>query len=197
MHLPLYKILKNGIKVELDYMHLEEQEEVRKLLNVVILEGQTYPQKKPLSPSEFAAYWLNQDAFVVRTDAESATQQLKEILGAFYLKPNFPGRCCHICNAGFIVQPGKRGLGIGRFMGEAMLSIAASVGYEGVIFNLVFATNIASIQLWKSLGFQIIGQIPAAVKLDIQQVDALIMYRKLGIGGYGLGIGRESVNSEQ
>ncbi|PMB15244.1 GNAT family N-acetyltransferase [Fischerella thermalis CCMEE 5282] len=187
MQLPLYKILKNGIKVELDYMHPEEQEEVRKLLNVVILEGQTYPQKQPLSPSEFAAYWLTQDAFVVRTAAESATHQAKEILGAFYLRPNFPGRCSHICNAGFIVQPGKRGLGIGRFMGEAMLSIAASLGYEGVVFNLVFATNIASIQLWKSLGFQIIGQIPAAVKLDVQQVDALIMYRGLRNRGSDIG----------
>ncbi len=179
MQLPLYKTLRNGIKVELDSMHPEEQEEVRKLLNVVILEGQTYPQKQPLSPSEFAAYWLNQDAFVVRPTAEYATQQPKEIWGAFYLKPNFPGRCSHICNAGFIVQPGKRGLGIGRFMGEQMLSIAASLGYEAVMFNLVFATNIASIQLWQSLGFQIIGQIPEAVKLDTQQVDALMMYRNL------------------
>ncbi|MGJ5675458.1 MAG: N-acetyltransferase family protein [Nostochopsis sp.] len=180
MQLPLYKSLKNGIKVELDYMHPEEQEEVRKLLNLVILEGKTYPQKQPLSPSEFAAFWLNQDAFVVKRAAESATLQSKEIWGAFYLKPNFPGRCSHICNAGFIVQPDKRGLGIGRFMGESMLSIAASLGYEGVIFNLVFANNIASIHLWKSLGFQTIGQIPRAVKLDTQQVDALIMYRELG-----------------
>ncbi|RAM48962.1 MAG: GNAT family N-acetyltransferase, partial [Hapalosiphonaceae cyanobacterium JJU2] len=113
MQLPLYKSLKNNIKVELDYMHPEEQEEVRKLLNVVISEGQTYPQKQPLSPSEFAAYWLNQDAFVIRTTTKYTTQQPKEIWGGFYLKPNFPGRCSHICNAGFIVQPDKRGLGKG------------------------------------------------------------------------------------
>ncbi|BAZ68370.1 GCN5-related N-acetyltransferase [Fischerella sp. NIES-4106] len=47
MQLPLYKNLKNRIKVELDYMHPEEQEEVRKLLNVVILEGKTYPKNNP------------------------------------------------------------------------------------------------------------------------------------------------------
>jgi hypothetical protein len=47
MQLPLYKFLKNGIKVELKYMHPEEQEELRKLLNVVILEGQTYPKNNP------------------------------------------------------------------------------------------------------------------------------------------------------
>lgn len=180
MQLPLYKILKNGIEVELDYMHKKEQEEVRELLNLTLAEGNTYPQKQPLSPSEFAAYWLNHQAFVVRSFGESTTQAPNEVLGAFYLKPNFPGRCSHICNAGFIVQPQKRGLGIGRFMGEAMLLIAASLGYEAVMFNLVFSTNIASIRLWQSLGFQTIGRIPGAVKLDTQQViDALMMYRQL------------------
>jgi hypothetical protein len=84
MQLPLYKILKNGIKVELDYMHKKEQEEVRELLNMTIAEGNTYPQKQPLSPSEFAAYWLNHQAFVVRSFGESTTQAPNEILGAFW-----------------------------------------------------------------------------------------------------------------
>jgi ribosomal protein S18 acetylase RimI-like enzyme len=60
-------------------------------------------------------------------------------------------------------------------MGEAMLLIAASLDYEAVMFNLVFETNIPSITLWQSLGFEIIGRIPQAVKLVRQQViDALI-----------------------
>jgi ribosomal protein S18 acetylase RimI-like enzyme len=180
MHFPLFQVLKNGLKVELDYMHSQEEEVVRALLNSVILEGKTYPQKQPLSPAEFSAYWLSKDAFVVRSSAIEATNKPKEIFGAFYLKPNFPGRCSHICNAGFIVQPGLRGQGIGRFMGEAMLLIAANLGYEAVMFNLVFETNIPSITLWQSLGFDILGRIPGAAKLENGQVvDALMMYRAL------------------
>ncbi|MEH2270771.1 MAG: N-acetyltransferase [Nostoc sp.] len=180
MNFPLIKVLKNGILVELDYMHPQEQEIVRTLLNVVIVEGKTYPQNQPLSPTEFSAYWLSKDAFVVRTSVVDPTHKPKEILGAFYLKPNFPGRCSHICNAGFIVQPGLRGQGLGRFMGEAMLSIAANLGYEAVMFNLVFETNIPSITLWQSLGFEIIGRIPGAAKLENGQVvDALILYHTL------------------
>jgi L-amino acid N-acyltransferase YncA len=180
MQFPLYQVTKNGIKVELDYMHPQEQEVVRALLNIVIIEGKTYPQKQPLSPAEFAAYWLSQDAFVVRAVEQSNTHQHKEILGAFYLKPNFPGRCSHICNAGFIVQPQLRGQGIGKFMGEAMLAIATSLGYEAVMFNLIFETNIPSITLWQTLGFEIIGRIPQAAKLaDGQVVEALMMYRAL------------------
>lgn len=67
------------------------------------------------------------------------------------------------------------------WMGEAMLLIAANLGYEAVMFNLVFETNIPSITLWQSLGFEIIGQIGRAAKLkDEQVVDALMMYRALG-----------------
>ena len=75
-----------------------------------------------------------------------------------------------------------RGHGIGRFMGETMLLIAASLAYQAVMFNLVFETNIPSIRLWQSLGFQTIGRIPAAVELDDGlYIDALVMYRRLGI----------------
>lgn len=68
-----------------------------------------------------------------------------------------------------------RGQGVGRLMGETMLKIAASLGLRAVMFNLVLATNIPSIRLWQSLGFEIIGPIPLSVKLVRQQViDALI-----------------------
>lgn len=28
------------------------------------------------------------------------------VAGCFYVKPNFPGRCSHVCNGGFIVRWG-------------------------------------------------------------------------------------------
>lgn len=182
--LPIHKVLKNCAKIELDSMRDGEKEAVRVLLNSVIVEGQTYPQEKPLNESEFAAYWLIGDAFVVRAiddnNTSSSGDVSGEVLGAFYLKPNFPGRSSHICNAGFIVQRGHRGRGIGRIMGETMLEIAASRGYQAVMFNLVFETNTRSLNLWQSLGFQTIGRIPGAARLgDGQVVDALILYLTL------------------
>jgi hypothetical protein len=47
MHLPVRQQLNNGITVELDWMHLQEQEQVRALFNAVVIEGKTYPQDKP------------------------------------------------------------------------------------------------------------------------------------------------------
>lgn len=180
MQLPAFKTLKN-MTIALDWMQPSEREIVRSLLNTVVMEGQTYPQSQPLTEAEFAAYWLVRDAFVVRrVEASDRSQMTGEILGAFYLKPNFPGRCSHICNAGFIVQPTARGSGIGRFMGEAMLAIAPTRGYEAVMFNLVFATNLPSLKLWESLGFTTIGCIPNAVRMEgDRKVDACILYRSL------------------
>ncbi len=180
MELPVYKSLKNGTKVKLDYMHRQEIEQVRTLLNTVIREGKSYPQKQPLTELEFKAYWLLGDAFVVKAHYQSQQFHPEEIIAAFYIKPNFPGRCSHICNAGFIVQSQMRGQGIGRIMGETMLFIAGDLGYKAVMFNLVFETNIPSIRLWESLGFQTIGRIPAALELEQNSyIDALMMYRQL------------------
>lgn len=83
MDFPIVKVIKNNIKVELDYIHPQEQEVVRALLNVVIVEGKTYPQRQPLSQAEFSTYWLSKDAFVVRTSVLDATHKPKEILGRF------------------------------------------------------------------------------------------------------------------
>lgn len=162
-------------------MRPHEFETVRALLNEIVLEGTSYPQIEPLTPEAFTNYWLKGDAFVVRLQStDGATSLVEPIVGAFYLKPNFPGRCSHICNAGFIVAPVMRGQGLGRLMGEAMLELARDRSYRAVMYNLIFATNVASLRLWQSLGFQEIGRIPGGAQLpDDQYVDAIMLYKPL------------------
>lgn len=172
IHLPIQESLPTGIQVELDFIHPQEQEQVRALVNRAIAEGLSFAQDRPLSPAEFAADWLAGDGFVARADGE--------VLGAFNLKPNFSGRCSHIATAGFVVQPAFRGRGLGQRLGARMLEIASWRGYTAVMFNLVFDSQKSSIPLWRSLGFSTIGRIPQAARLaDGQGVDAYIMYRSL------------------
>ena len=52
MRLPIQRVLKNGIAVEVDEMRSDEQEPVRSLLNQIVLAGITYPQSQPLSEPE-------------------------------------------------------------------------------------------------------------------------------------------------
>lgn len=168
--------------VTLDEMRPDESEAVRALFNTVIHEGDSYPQMVPLTPEGFADYWLKGDAFVVRLsqEMEAVSKQLSAIVGAFYIKPNFPGRCSHICNAGFIVAPEMRGQGLGRIMGEVMLLLARDRGYRAVMYNLVFETNAPSLKIWESLGFQSIGRIPDAAHIaNGRYVDAIMLYKSL------------------
>ena len=163
-------------------MRSQETETVRAMLNQVVAEGVSYPHAEPLTVDAFTAYWLKGEAFVVRLlDKASLNPSTSgQIVGAFYLKPNFPGRCSHIANAGFIVAPELRGQGLGRWMGETMLQLARDRGYRAVMYNLVFATNVPSLKLWESLGFKEIGRIPEGVYLpNGQYVDAIMLRRSL------------------
>jgi len=47
-------------------------------------------------------------------------------------------------------------------MALAFLTIAPLLGYKASMFNLVFESNTASVNLWRSLGFREIGKIPNA-----------------------------------
>lgn len=76
------------------------------LLNHELEDGRSWPFESSLSLDGFRAYFLSHAAFVVRTvKAEEETEgDGDRVLGAFYIKPNFPGRCAHICNGGFITR---------------------------------------------------------------------------------------------
>lgn len=99
------------------------------------------------------------------------------VMGTFYVKPNYPGRSSHICNAGFLVSPSHRGVGVGRLLGEAYLDYAPKLGYEYSVFNLVYETNVASTKIWDALGFEKIGRIPGAGNLKSfpgRRIDAIV-----------------------
>lgn len=172
MDLPDPLILPEGTLLLLD-MHTDADDpSVGALLNGVIAEGNSYPQHTALDPEGFRRYWRSHRAYVVRSG--------ETIAGAFYLRPNHPGRCSQIANGGFIVAPTWRGRGLGRCMGEAALTLARAEGFRAMQFNLVFAGNTASLRLWHSLGFEVIGRIPEAVQLDNGAFeDALLLHRRL------------------
>lgn len=132
--------------------------------NYVIEEGQTYPHYLPMTYGQFLAYLFEGMAAVLvngdfnKDDFDKPVEFWdQKYLGHFYIKPNYIGRCSHVCNAGFIVNHKVRGLGLGKEMGKKYLEWAPKLGYVYSVFNLVFETNIASKKIWDSLGFEQIG----------------------------------------
>ncbi|PYH46533.1 GNAT family N-acetyltransferase [Aspergillus saccharolyticus JOP 1030-1] len=166
-----------------EYLHREFSHE--------ILRGSTYPMETPMDLTTYRDYWFGTFAVVALVDDEEITpgegglvegrDWEKVCLGTFYIKPNYPGRCSHVCNAGFFTTPAARGRGVGNVMGETYLEFAPKLGYKYSVFNLVFANNTASIRIWEKLGFQVIGRVPRAARLANSEelVDALIIGRDL------------------
>ena len=76
----------------------------------------------------------------------------------------------------FLVPAATRGRGSGRHLALAFLYFAPKLGYKSSIFNLVFATNIASIRLWEKLGFERVGIVKGAGSLKgyTELIDAYI-----------------------
>ncbi|XP_052068806.1 uncharacterized protein LOC127708049 [Mytilus californianus] len=174
-YLPKNGILKNGIAVTLDWYKEADERELFEILRYIVHEeGDSYPQDEMSTLEDFRSYYLSHDVFVCKIITTG------ELIGGFYVKPNFPGRCSHICNAGFIVKASSRGYGAGTFMAEAYLQIARDLGYLGSFFNLVFVSNESSVKLWRKLGFTEIGRVPKAGKLKGRDMtDALQFYYDL------------------
>ena len=102
------------------------------------------------------------------------------ILGSYYIKPNASGPSSHISNCGYMVSPESRGKGIARKLCLHSQKIAIELCYSAMQFNSVVSSNETAINLWKNLGYKIIGTIPSAYKhKQLGFIDSFIMHKQL------------------
>lgn len=152
-------------------------------MNMEIERGQTYPIFETLELETYKHYWFDSFACILLIGSDPVIGEecdwSQRFLGTFYIKPNYPGRCSHNCNGGFVVNSAIRGKRIGSTLGRIYLKWAPRLGYTYSVFNLVFETNVASVKIWERLGFEKIGRIKGAARLRgyAKPVDA-IMYGK-------------------
>lgn len=106
--------------------------------------------------------------------------QEKEVIGGFYIKPNFPGRSSHIANAAYMIKSDRRGKGIGSLLVKASLHLAKELGFQAMQFNMVLSQNIQAVKLYEKLGFTIIGTLSQAVRNpDGSYQNGHVMHRNL------------------
>lgn len=178
MKFPVHARLKDETVVELNLGGESDVPAVHALYEQIVSEGTSYPHTLPLSRETVEEYWFRGKSTVIAYLKEALPA--RRVLGAFYLKPNWPGRARLVANAGFIVAPDWRNKGLGYVLGATMIDYARTLGYRSVIFNLVFSQNHVARALWTRLGFRELGCIPEAVRNDDGSFqDAVIMFRSL------------------
>ena len=148
--------------------------EVWGILQRVFKEGDTFPNDPDTTEKEARNYWIEKPRYTFIAEDRG------RIVGSYHIKDNQIGLGSHIANAGYVVHPDCRRLGIGQQLAQHSLEFAKANGYLAMQFNLVVATNLPSISLWRRLDFKVIGSIPKAFNhKTLGLVDACILYRWL------------------
>lgn len=102
------------------------------------------------------------------------------VAGLYFLRANQSGPGDHVANAGYMVDPARRGRGVAAAMGVHSLAEARRLGFSAMQFNFVVAANAPAVALWKKLGFRIVGTLPGVFRHPtLGRVDAYVMFREL------------------
>jgi GNAT superfamily N-acetyltransferase len=157
-----------AVPVEIRQVVADDHDELFTAFSRIVSAGEGFPQRPPLRREDFDDYWLG------HSSAVSVAHFGGYLIGASYIKPNFVGRAAHIANAGYFVLAPYRRTGVGRRLVEHSLQEARRLGFDAMMFNLVFESNPAR-ALYRELGFEELGRIPEAVEGE----DAIIYWRGL------------------
>ncbi len=144
------------------------------IIEPTIRAGETYALARDMSEVDALSYWMGSDrqTFVA--------VETNRIVGTYYFRANQAGGGDHVANCGYMTGRGNCGRGAGRRMCEHSLEYARSLGFRAMQFNFVVSTNRRAVNLWKSLGFDVVGCLPLAFRHpSLGYVDAWVMFRAL------------------
>ena len=144
-------------------------------LQPIVAAGETYTWDRDVEEARARALWmLPPPALVLVAEVDGA------VVGSAKITPNQAGPGSHVANGSFLVDPAWAGLGVGRALGLRALEVARGAGYRAMQFNAVVATNTRAVALWTSLGFAVVGRVPAAFAHPVHgDVDLLVLHRPL------------------
>jgi L-amino acid N-acyltransferase YncA len=166
--------MQNAEAMEIREARPDDFDGIWPIFRHVVEQGETYPYPRDTDYQTASSLWLDTPRRCLVIEDNGL------IVGTYYIRDNQPGLGSHVCNCGYMVHADHRRRGIGSVLCRHSLSLARELGYRAMQFNLVVGTNVASIGLWRKLGFSTIGRLPGAFAHPTRgYVDALVMFRRL------------------
>ncbi|MFC7550876.1 GNAT family N-acetyltransferase [Plantactinospora sp. GCM10030261] len=145
------------------------------IISEVVRAGETFTYDPTMSEEQARAMWVEAPPgrTVVVVDGD-------RVLGTAKMGTNRPGPGSHVSTASFMVAADARGRGVGTALCRDALDWARRAGYAGMQFNAVAEANRAAVELYRRLGFEIVGTVPGAfAHPTLGRVGLHIMYREL------------------
>ncbi len=162
----------------------DDWEQIWPFFRAIVAAGQTYAYPPDQTSAQARDLWMSgppAHCVVAVSTGQADGRSDGQVLGSATVGPNRPGRGAHVATASFMVDPGARGRGVGRALGEYAVGWARDQGFHGMQFNAVVETNTAAVRLWHSLGFEILATVPEAFDhRDHGLVGLHVMYQRLG-----------------
>jgi GNAT superfamily N-acetyltransferase len=141
----------------------------------IVRAADTFAYDPAMTEAEARAIWIESPPGLTAVAVED-----ERILGSAKMGPNRPGPGSHVATASFMVAAEARGRGFGTALCRFALDWAKERGFAGMQFNAVAESNSAAIEIYRRLGFHIVGTVPGAfAHPTLGRVGLHIMYRAL------------------
>lgn len=137
--------------------------------NTIVRRGMAFPQEEELTMETGRGFFGSQShCGVACCDGR--------VVGLYILHPNNVGRCGHISNASYAVEPSMSNKGIGSMLVEDSLGVARDLGFRLMQFNAVVQDNASAIHLYEKEGFVRIGTVPGGFRSADGEYRTIILF---------------------
>ena len=141
----------------------------------VVQAADTFPYDPSMTEQEAHEVWIEPAPSLTVVAVEG-----DRVLGTAKMGTNRPGPGSHVSTASFMVAGDAHGRGVGTALCKFALDWARERGYAGMQFNAVAESNEVAVELYRRLGFRVVGTVPGAFEHPtLGRVGLHIMYREL------------------
>jgi GNAT superfamily N-acetyltransferase len=145
------------------------------IVRQIVRAADTFAYDSAMTEAEARAIWIESPPGLTVVAIED-----ERILGSAKMGQNRPGPGSHVATASFMVAPEARGRGVGTALCQFALDWASGRGFAGMQFNAVAESNGAAVEIYRRLGFHIVGTVPGAfAHPTLGRVGLHVMYRAL------------------